>query len=618
MDGTTSQPKPTPTAITKSMIVLIAAVAVLGLLAIIFIVLYSTKENKKTKCPPPPAPQDGPEFVDFVANNVNTYGDMKIPLGYNVSPSYFQNLPAYSAEKFKTYSIKERYDRLTAMVNQTIGISTYDASVWAICLCHHQKRDAIYWKTKAIQFLQYLAYASGLPTNEGSLISPREKVTTPSPDTAKAWVYNLTPATTTSLSFETLKVEDNVGYHFRNLPTNGFLVNVPAWTCSVGNKDFASSSVANQKINPAVYLGCANQPEGYTEVSQLSYSHSDYRPVSGENAWVLSASCDVYSNVSSDTALVLPYLANRLSNTMMMLESNKGKSGMLFYSPQRNNIDLWNVYAYSVENMASSIAALVKFSSTKWPPTVVASAAQGNALALAGRIGQRILTSHILKDFEYDDNNGKKIKITGFSVNQGGTMVPSVVAERVQGGVQASSPVGYTAGTLFAVDCFTWTISVMGDKIDAVAPGRCFELWTNCKKFGGYYENNVCMGLGYSFNSDANVHSSEWSIGGLFACQLMLTKLYSKDTSKAAVLRNDIILFEKMLQTQIVSDMNVSGKALLYCNTADYKIPFGWLGQKNPSMASTGWYVFWQQKRNPWRLDGQMDFVTFTLNPVTL
>ncbi len=37
---------------------------------------------------------------------------------------------------------------------------------------------------------------------------------------------------------------------------------------------------------------------------------------------------------------------------------------------------------------------------------------------------------------------------------------------------------------------------------------------------------------GYSFNTKSNVHSSELSIGGLFAAQMMKNKLYAGDVAK--------------------------------------------------------------------------------------
>jgi hypothetical protein len=567
--------------------------------------------------PGPPSPKTlTKQCMDFMQNNTLAYGQLRVPLGYYVAADYFPSIPKYSQEAFATKNSKDRYDDITAIINQTIGFSTYDASVWAISVVRHSETDKDYWHEKAGLFLSYLTFASDYPQTGGSLLSPRPFVNVPSVDPASNWVYNTVAATNTAT--EDTDHADIVGYHFRNLPSNGYQVDLPPWVCSVGNHEYGNAG-KNLKIDSTIYAGCnhLDLSTDYEQVKQLKYIHSDYRPVTGENMWALSAACDVYdTRKPADYAtLALPYLALRLATTIGFLESVPGTSGSPYYSPQRNNINEWNVYQYSVENMASSVAALIKFADTDWAISVVNEEHKMSAMKLAGRIACRIIKTHMQKDYSYDHHDGGTILISGWSINQGGLVVPAN-KNRVIGGQQMHSKEGFTNGKQFATDCTTWVIAVLGDKIEAEEKGRCFELWENCKTACGYLQDGVCKGFGYSFNAKSNVHSSEWSIGGLFAAQFMKDKLYAGDAAKVQVLTSDIRNFEQKLVEQTSGVLNITGKGLNYCNQKDFNIPFGWLGQENPSMASTGWYVFWLEKRNPWRLDGKMDFCTFELQQV--
>jgi hypothetical protein len=594
------------------------------LVSIIFIILYATQKTGGEKIvivpvtPPPDEDVVGPvqSEIDFMKNNTLTYGEMKVPLSYNVDVNYFSNQPEFSPESFLTKNNQQRYDAYVAINNQTIGTSTYDCAVWSVVMIHHTTTDPEFWLSKVNVFLSYLTNAADYPTQEGSLISPRERIITSSPDVNTVWVYNENEATVTTTADN---VDDDVGYHFRNLPTNGYKVNIPPWVCALGNEEFGAADNGNDcRINPAVYAGCEQDNASYTEVDQLFLTWSDYRPVTGENMWVLNAACQLYgkiANKSDEQPIKIEILANRLANTCGLLEAEA--LGIPYYSPQRNEIDNWNVWQYSVENMASTISALVNFSNTTFEGGLVTSLKQTNALQYAGRIAQRIITTHIKTDYTYESTTGP-VTIEGKSVNQGGFYRPDTAyGESITSGLGSATQLGLTDGKEYATDCTTWVINVMGDKIDAqLGIGTCYELFQNIKKYTGYYEDGVFKGFGYSFNQTDNVHSSEWSIGGLFAMRQMQLFLYSGDAAIVADLQIDIDNFETKLAEQTKTKMNVNGSGLNYCNESNYKIPFGWLCQENPSLASTGWSVFWKRQWNPWRLDGNMMFCDFALQQI--
>lgn len=588
--------------------VAISLSVVFFLISLVFVILYSLEHDKKQQqhknVPADPADPStgggghtkptGP-FIEFLQNNTRKYGDVVVPMSFYVERGYFDKILAYGKANFQKYDSKDRYDKAIAMNNQKNGFSTYDAAVWCITMWRFVTEDTEYWREKVGLFLTYL----GSGRDYLPLITPREQ-----PDGSNPFTYNGTSATSFNIDYDKNTTKE-IGYHFRNLPASGFKVGAPPWVCSVGNGDYdGQREEENVKIKTSVYPGCVfdKEEEGYTETDQLYMTWSDWRPVTGENMWCLNAAChalydDKKDPMYSDEIL---RLAKRLYHTCAALEIKS--IGAPYYSPQKQLPKErglgWDMYAYSVENMASTISALVNFSDvTKTTDNNLSEGARN----YAGRIGNCIL-NHIKKNHVYG-----KTQVSGYTVLQGGTF-----ADLSDPTVRSNTR---TLSKQYATDCTTWSICVMGDKIDTYyGHGTCFELFQNVKKYNGYTEGGVCMGLGYTFNNTAKVHSSEWSAGGWFAAKLMLLRLYANDKVKAASLKLDLLNFRRKLEEQNRDDMEIKGTALNYCNKRNYEIPFGWIGQENAATCSTGWYVWLIEGKNPFRLDMELDFCDFKLN----
>ena len=361
-------------------------------------------------------------------------------------------------------------------------------------------------------------------------------------------------------------------------------------------------------------------------------------------------------------------VAYRIANTALALEGifNGGGTGILYYSPQQcadqsqpltNCVSggTWNMWQYSVENACSAMAALNCFGQLHAPGSVITdeisdfTTCQTKAKELADRIAKRLLASHVNTNFVYDDNYGGTITVTGKSVNQGGVYEPSgaghpYLDETIHtshgyydytadgGGTLKSFEKGsVNIGTQFATDCTTWLINVMGDRIDAAeGSGTCHALYQNVRQHCGYYNaEGRFRGFGYTFNNASqsysagsatynadntgdNVFSAEWTVGALFACQQILDYLSASLTSDQKVnLKADITAMEDEMKNHQNCDMTKKGCSLTYANRANYHIPFGWIAQANPAMASTGWWIYWLKKMNPWRLDHDMGFNNF-------
>jgi len=166
----------------------------------------------------------------------------------------------------------------------------------------------------------------------------------------------------------------------------------------------------------------------------------------------------------------------------------------------------------------------------------------------------------------------------------------------------------------FAVDCQTWTIAVLGpSKIDSwFGAGTAANIWTTTKKLGGYnyliFDGSV-QGLGFSYNTNAQVISGEWTFGGINMLRVMTQATgNSSYASEGNGLRDNI----SILITQTVTINGVQCVGINYANKR-YYIPFGWWSNPLVSTASTGWGVMVDSNFNPFFLGGQYqsDYSTF-------
>lgn len=577
----------------SQIICIVAGIVIIGL--IIGIVIMATSQSKD-------AGTDDDAFwitttrndiEHWVLNNNSMANDLQVPLSFDVRPGYFDDIPGYTQKDFdENKNDEDRYNKHIAMFNQQYGTSTYDAAVYTVCVSHHITlgSEEPFYLDNAYRWLRYLSLPVGYPDVESPiLINPRHD---------ENWRYLDTP-----LDWPDHAI-GSIGYFFRNVPVSQYQTNTLPLPCTILNASVGGALFGDIRSTRAE---CEVNTTGLEETDQLYTLWSDYRPVSGENLWTLLATVHLLSRIlDTDKRETLELLARRIVLTSLALEADKDDDGgVLAYSPQRykddGDIDTsvqWNQFQFSVENMCSAAAALYAFGTADGINNTEAKEAQQHAVAFAKRIAVRVRDHHMLQDFTYTDTIQGQIRVDGWSINQGGEFA-------------TSSPWSVTEqGTQLATDCTTWGISVFGRLFEQEEDGRCFELWQNIKLTCGFTnDDGDFAGLGYSFNQTDNVLSAEWTIGGLFAAQIMLKQLYSDDTQKAETLRNDIAQMEASMLTQITDDTRVGGKALLYCNKRNYMIPFGWLGQANASLASSGWYLMYLDKRNPWRIDGLMDFV---------
>ena len=520
-------------------------------------------------------------LIAFVKNNTLKAGNVTVPRSYNVAPEYFENLVGYREEDFLNATNIQRYNKFTAIFNQENIINTYDSSVWAIVLARIDHQDQVSYDN-AFSWLKYLAFGtSPLKTNFQLMASKPN---------SNFKFYN------TSINWPDGEI-GTIGFGFRGLPIRGYSSEVAPLPCALANSSIGGSGPGNDFfIDPLVYAGCQGDVTNFTKVDTLSYTWSDFRCVSGEAAWTLLACCHMINAPLYRVEKVLPSFIARLVNTLVDLECGS-QGGAIYYSPQLYQDSThtvminpgWDQLSFSTENMCSIVAALHAVNKT----TALPSDLRSKALALAERTTNFVVNQCVkLTPYEYDNNTGGTKTVPMPSVVQGS---PSVLL--------GTQPVAN--GKQFAVDCFTWLISVFGNALERRQTNLCLNLWKTLKTQCGVFVKGDFVGFGYSFVTPEEVVSGEWSLGAIFAARSMLI-LYSSSPSIVLELKADIEALNKTIfalyaQTPV-------GTGVFYSNK-QYAIPFGWIAQKNASMASTTWQIFNLVNFNPFNLDGSFNFV---------
>jgi len=193
-----------------------------------------------------------------------------------------------------------------------------------------------------------------------------------------------------------------------------------------------------------------------------------------------------------------------------------------------------------------------------------------------------------------------------------------------------------------AVDVITWGISALGQPFVDSYPtphfGRAYEMWLFIRDAAGYYDKDgVLWGVGYS-TSDGNgtgqqgqVLSGEWTAGAINMLRVLRSQYsllslnpaydayqraqlydiisvliadHDSMIKKIRSLSTDQYPTEPEFAEQRPDDYSSlvpipsDRLAYMYANKR-YLIPFGWIANPIPSMASTAWMIFLAYGYNP-------------------
>lgn len=194
---------------------------------------------------------------------------------------------------------------------------------------------------------------------------------------------------------------------------------------------------------------------------------------------------------------------------------------------------------------------------------------------------------------------------------------------------------------LFAVDCQTWGMSVLGaERVDSVlGENAAYSIWQNTKRYAGYFVSNSpsIHGVGFcDINDESNdVCTAEWTFGAILMCRNLARDYWQmgkQDIARSFALDAESMRAGVESLKVVVSNITTvttstnsgsrftydpnwanwgspartnirTGVAWLYANKR-YEIPFGWWANPLPSLASTAWSVMTDRDFDPFILGG--------------
>lgn len=317
------------------------------------------------------------------------------------------------------------------------------------------------------------------------------------------------------------------------------------------------------------------------------WTWNDYRPVTGENAWAnlvgpfqvayMLANGNINSITDDSNAMTLGVIMFQAFQIMQL------PNGAIAYAP-------WNTYDFSnpalggtasTENAASSLAGL----------RILLQVIQGNANTQYKSLIPSLQT--MITNLEGFLKSAYNPQLGYFY--QGGTLANGTWAWN-------SDP-----ASMFAVDCQTWVMSVLGaPTIDGwFGAGTALNIWKTTMKLGGYVYNpssNTVQGVGYSLNQQAEVFSGEWSFGAINMLRIF-AKQYNDSATQQQLLSQATLIRQNIEARLTFTDNTLPSTVVWYANKR-YTIPWGWYANPVPATASIGWAVMVDSNFNPFVLGG--------------
>lgn len=307
--------------------------------------------------------------------------------------------------------------------------------------------------------------------------------------------------------------------------------------------------------------------KGFPEQDRLHWV--DWKPVAGENAWVVMAAMQYYRKTKDEKAL---RLSEELARCAMILQAPNGGIRMAPMGTSRTILDEekgvftdenWWYKHISTENNISWYAAFRML------------------YAMTGNDDYKKAMEGITRYLQsvWDPRQ--------FMFHQGAYEIDGVWIASCEH---------------FALDVQTWVIGCLGPMmIDAwLGQGVSFKIWQNAKARSGVFdERNNIIGVGYTDEHDRI--SVEWSAGAILALQEIGIYYANANPEWSAEAFRDKISIRRNLET-LHYKINDNQSAFSYSSRRGW-IPFGW-NSHDPrvmSMASTGWMVFVDAGINPFR-----------------
>ncbi|HYL00879.1 MAG TPA: hypothetical protein VEU78_06770 [Steroidobacteraceae bacterium] len=391
----------------------------------------------------------------------------------------------------------------------------------------------------------------------------------------------------------------------------------------------------------------ANRPQ--YQPGRISWS--DWKPVTGDNAWAffvgpLHAAYLHY--VLAGHGAYVPFRDQSIQNALAVLPTfaaMQSPLGAIYYAPSGtlgNSSDRpVNAYSVSVENNLSVYAGLRILDAT-----LAAELAHESGLETASRdrieAARRIIAAMISggRQHEMRSTQGLLAFLRGSAWQEGEFVRAGYANERGTG--QEWRAVTEPK----AVDVDTWGVAALGPgRIDGwFGFGASYEVWQRLKRWGGYGVDRTLWGVGYS-DADGNgqtadgafrsgVLSAEWTAGAIVMVRSMLrhygatprgeSRAYARAREFVRQLRADETAMIRGIQ-ELRFGRYVAGsmpgkpanygsllaeptgplatQPYLYASSR-YLIPFGWYANPLPSTCATAWILLVADDYDPFVYGG--------------
>jgi len=161
----------------------------------------------------------------------------------------------------------------------------------------------------------------------------------------------------------------------------------------------------------------------------------------------------------------------------------------------------------------------------------------------------------------------------------------------------------------FATDVQTWGISKLSpEKIDSwFGEGTAYKMWLKTKQIAGFIQGGKVLGVGYTAEKDRI--SIEWSVGALYAMRELAHHYKRTNILWAQNALKDAQSIRDALETYKV-ELDNGLAAYPYSGKRNW-IPFGWFSHDPQvlSLVSTCWIYLYDKKYNPFYIDSKRDYL---------
>ncbi len=324
--------------------------------------------------------------------------------------------------------------------------------------------------------------------------------------------------------------------------------------------------------------------DGKKELSNFpTYSRihwEDWKPVAGENAWVVMAALQIYHKkyFNTDTQQydhnmdsTEIKLAEEITRCALILQAENGgirmaPIGTFRESTPEETTDnarlTWWYNQISSENNISWYAALRMF------------------YQITGNLQYKQAMNNIEEYFQTAFNPDENYFVSSMSFKEDQWI---------------------TNDNLFALDVQTWAIAAFGGlKIDEwFGSGTAYKIWQTSKNRSGYYTDNDETLLGVGYTDEHDQISVEWSAGAILSTTELSEYYQFSNPDFSESLSKDAVSMRQGIE-QLRMDLPNDKSAYAYSLKRKW-IPFGWYSHPPQvlSLASTAWVLFIDTKFNP-------------------